>query len=61
MVPTLITVVVVQARIDSHMKVLIARRSDKRAKAYHDALSTGAEYIRDIKVCVGVPPAVRTP
>ena len=39
-----------QARIDSHMKVLIARRSDKRAKAYQNALSTGAEYIRDIKV-----------
>mmetsp|Transcript_37463 Transcript_37463/g.60668 ORF Transcript_37463/g.60668 Transcript_37463/m.60668 type:complete len:389 (-) Transcript_37463:225-1391(-) len=39
----------IQARIDSHNKILYARHADQRAATFQKALSTGQDYIRSTK------------
>ena len=39
----------IQARIDSHSKVLIARHADARSNTYEQALALGNKYVRDCK------------
>lgn len=39
----------IQARIDSHSKVLIARHADARSATYEQALALGNKYVRDCK------------
>ena len=46
----LITAEKLHARIDSHLKVLHARTTDKRAETYRAALDMGRDYIVDMKV-----------
>jgi hypothetical protein len=39
----------VQARIDSHNKVLYARHADMRGQTFRDVLESGESYLRDTK------------
>jgi len=39
----------IQARIDSHNKVVYARNADQRTATYQQALSVGTKYVRDAK------------
>ncbi|KAI5010778.1 hypothetical protein ZWY2020_012915 [Hordeum vulgare] len=45
----LITENKIQARIDSHNKILYARHADQRNATFQRALQTGNEFERDIK------------
>ncbi len=40
----------VQARIDSHRKVLYARHADVRGQTFQQVLAEGDAYLRDTKV-----------
>ena len=40
----------VQARIDSHRKVLYARHADARSQTFQQVLAEGEAYLRDTKV-----------
>jgi len=39
----------IQARIDSHAKVLYAKQQDQRSATFHKALAVGEAYQRDTK------------
>ncbi|XP_047329247.1 COP9 signalosome complex subunit 1-like [Impatiens glandulifera] len=39
----------IQARIDSHNKILYARHADQRNATFHRVLQTGSEYDRDVR------------
>jgi COP9 signalosome complex subunit 1 len=41
----------VQARIDSHRKILFARHTDVRGQTYTQVLEEGEAYLRESKVC----------
>ncbi|CAN6296812.1 unnamed protein product [Urochloa humidicola] len=45
----LITENKIQARIDSHNKILYARHADQRNTTFQRALQTGNEFERDVK------------
>jgi COP9 signalosome complex subunit 1 len=45
----LITANKIQARIDSHNKILYARHADQRNTTFQHVLQTGKEFERDVK------------
>jgi COP9 signalosome complex subunit 1 len=40
---------ILQARIDSHNKILYARHADQRSSSFQKALQVGADFQRDTK------------
>lgn len=42
-------VVILQARIDSHNKILYARHADQRNATFQRVLQTGREFDRDVR------------
>lgn len=42
-------IVILQARIDSHNKILYARHADQRNATFQRVLQTGREFDRDVK------------
>ncbi|KAI8545192.1 hypothetical protein RHMOL_Rhmol07G0022700 [Rhododendron molle] len=47
----------IQARIDSHNKILYARHADQRNATFQRALQTGSEFDRDVRIIAAIDEA----